>query len=63
MDRNSLLLRIESVLGFDKDIVNFNGSSSNSGFDSAIFQVAHQIPVRVATLISTDNRWFRRKAL
>jgi len=34
MDRKSMLLRIESVLGIDLADVNFNGSHTNSGFYS-----------------------------
>ena len=61
MDGHNMLLRIESVLGFDKRIVNFNGRQSNSGFNSGIFQVGNIVLTWCPTAASTDIRWLRRK--
>ena len=59
MDRQSVLLRIESVLAFD--IASLHDRKSNSGFDSAIFQVVNHVPVGDATARPTDGCWFGGK--
>jgi hypothetical protein len=61
MDGASVLLRIKDVLGFDREIVNFKGKTSNSGFNSGIFQVGNEALAWDPTSASTDVRWFRRK--
>jgi len=59
MDRQSVLLRIESILAFN--IANFKDRKSSSGFNSVVFQVVNCVPAGDATARPTDGRWFRRK--
>jgi len=60
MDRQSVLLRIESVLAFNA--ANFKDRKSSFGFNSIVFQVVNHVPVGDPTARPTDGRWFRRKA-
>jgi hypothetical protein len=59
MDRQSVLLEIESVLAFNA--ANFKDRKSASGFDSVIFQVVHHVPDGDATVMPTEGHWFRWK--
>ena len=59
MEKQSVLLRIESVLALNG--ANFKDRRSNSGFDSIIFKVVNDVPAGNPAAAPTDGRWFRWK--
>jgi hypothetical protein len=61
MEGQSVLLRIESVLAVKA--ANFKDRTSNSGFNSVIFQVVNHVPVMGPTAAAMGGHWFRRKVL
>jgi hypothetical protein len=59
MDKQSVLLRIESVLAIE--VASFKDRKSNPGFSSAISQTVNLVPFGDSTATSTEGRWFRLK--